>query len=437
MTIRQASATVSVETHPQVTGELRHTMESLQTDRILTTIYDQDAYDDGSTEPSATVLATLSQQKDSPTQVQFLKAKGGFFAVTQTQTLTYLALPGSQLQLPDLLLNLNGDLPQGRLNPGSATKNNASTQTVTRQAMILGAGLASRFVPVSGDLTGYAKPSVPLVGEDSVIVTLAKHLQRHGIRRILVNTFYKPDVLKAQLNSVPELEIVFIDEEEPSGTAGGLLKALDSGLVDRNQPLLVMQGDAVTDADLSSLLETHRQQNAFTTIGVKHISDDEVSQMAIVVTDQSGEDGESGYVQSFQEKPTLEEAGSSRLASIGFYTLSPQVFEEFQAFGQARWASSKEYDYAFHFFPDLLAKHERAIYARMIPQPFYWSDIGRPDQYIATVRDIYAGKLQVPLPPEKQRYFEEGIIYWEDAREKTQREQAILNGNIIVFNRRN
>jgi NDP-sugar pyrophosphorylase family protein len=434
MTVKLTSATVTVETHPQATGELRYTMESLQTDRVLTTVYDQDSAESNS---NSTVLATLSQQKGSPTQVQFLKAKGGFFAVTQTQTLTYLVLPGSQLQLPDLLLNLNGDLPQGRLNPGSATKNNPSTQTVTHQAMILGAGLASRFIPVSGDLTGYAKPSVPLVGEDSVIVTLAKHLQRHGIDRILVNTFYKPEVLKAQLNAVPGLEIVFIDEEEPSGTAGGLLKALDAGLVDRNQPILIMQGDAVTDADLSSLLETHRQKDCLSTIGVKHISDDEVSQLAIVVTDQSGEDQESGYVKSFQEKPTLEEAGSSRLASIGFYILSPQVFGEFQTLGKARWASSKEFDYAFHFFPDLLARHDRAIYARMIPQPFYWSDIGRPDQYIATVRDIYAGKLQVPLPAEPQRYFEEGIIYWEDAREKAQREQAKLTGNIIVFRRRN
>jgi NDP-sugar pyrophosphorylase family protein len=427
MTVTKTSETVTLETHPNITGALHAESDDSRKDRTLTTIYEAE---------SRLLLATLSQPAEPETRVHFLKAKGGFFAIVQSRQLTYLALPGSQLQLPDTLLNLPGDLPPGRLNPGSSTQQKPPIQTVTDQAMILGAGIASRFAPVSGDLTGYAKPSVPLVGEDSVIVTLAKHLQRHGIKRILVNTFYMPDALKEQLNQIPALDILYIDEDQPSGTAGGLVKALNANLVDRGKPILIMQGDAVTDANLSVLLESHQEQAPLATIGVKHISDDEVSQMAIVVTDQSGEDGESGFVQSFREKPTLAEAGPSRLASIGFYILSPEVFDEFLSIGQAKWAISKEFDYAFHFFPSLLVRHTQAIYARMMPQPFYWSDIGRPDQYIATVRDIYAGKLQVPLPTEVKRYFEDGIIYWGDARQKADQDGASLTGNIIVFNRR-
>lgn len=425
MPVTHVSHTVSVETHAGLTPRLVTEMEPGH--RRVTRVLQESSLD---------VLATVSQAENATTQVHFLKAKGGFFAIVQTEALTYLALPGSQLQLPDTLLNLPGDLPPGRLNPGSSSSKNMQPQQVTDQAMILGAGLASRFVPVSGDLTGYAKPSVPLLGEDSVIVTLARHLQHHGIRRVLVNTFYMPEILKEQLNRLSGLEIVYIDEDKPSGTAGGLLKALDTSLVDRDKPILIMQGDAVTDADLSFLLNTHSTELPLATIGVKHISDEEVSQMAIVVTDGVGKDGESGFVQSFKEKPAIEEVGSNRLASIGFYVLSPGVLDEFQSIGTAYRQKVGEFDYAFHFFPALLENHAQPIYACMLPQPFYWSDIGRPDQYIETVRDIYAGKLQLDLPVEKDRYFENGIIYWSNARDKSKSESAALKGNMIVFPRR-
>lgn len=426
MPMTHASSTVTVETHANVAPLLTAETEAGRAGRVITNIRAEGGSD---------ILATVNQSEDAETSVHFLQAKGGFFAIAKTERLTCLALPGSQIQLPDTLLNLPGDLPPGRLNSGTSTQKPIQPQQVTDQAMILGAGLASRFVPVSGDLTGYAKPSVPLVGEDSVIVTLARHLQRHGIRKILVNTFYMPDILKEQLNRVDGVEMTYIDEDKPSGTAGGLLKALDANLVDRNQPILIMQGDAVTDADLSELLRTHEKQGALTTIGVKYISDEEVSQMAIVVTDRSGEDGESGFVQSFIEKPSLEEAGPSRLASIGFYVLSPQVMDSFSETGKHHWQEKGEYDYAFHFFPSLL-ENPKGIYARMMPQPFYWSDIGRPDQYIATVRDIHAGKLVLELPPDVNRYFEDGIIFWENAKELASLENASLKGNMVVFPRR-
>lgn len=427
MPVSHASKTVTWENHENAGRALGVETDRSRLDRVLTTVYDR---------KSRATIATLSQKPSAVVKVHFLMAKGGFFAIVTAGPLVYLALPGSQLQLPDTMLNMPGEPIQGRDVPARLEEPETQPQQVTDQAMILGAGLASRFVPISGDLTGYAKPSVPLVGEDSVIVTLARHLQAHGIRRILVNTFYMPDILKEQLRRVEGIEFVFIDEDQPSGTAGGLLKAFDTGLVERDKPILIMQGDAVTDADLSTLLETHQLNAPLATIGVKHVSDAEVSSMAIVVTDRSGPDGESGYVQSFKEKPTLEEAGDNRLASIGFYVLDPRVFDAFQRLGQEKWTQGQEFDYAYHFFPALLELEDKAIYARMIPQPFYWSDIGRPDQYLATVRDIHEGKLKISLPETATGNFQEGVFYWEDAREKAVQQGAQLKGNMIVFNRR-
>jgi NDP-sugar pyrophosphorylase family protein len=427
MSVAQTLNNVTVETHANISKPLMAELDKTNKERNLITIRDSE---------SGQSIATLSQSPDSTIKVHFLKAKGGVFSIVHTTRLVYLLLPGSQLQLPGLLLNMSGELPAGRLNPGSSNQQQFTAQAVTDQAMILGAGLASRFVPVSGDLTGFAKPSVPLIGNDSVIVTLAKHLYRHGIRKLLVNTFYMPDILKAQLDSLGDIQITYIDEDKPSGTAGGLLKAIDSGLLDMTKPILIMQGDAVTDADLSALLSTHQDKQSLATIGVKHVQDDEVSQMAIVITDQSGPDGESGYVLSFREKPTLAEAGDNRLASIGFYVLSPQVLADFSRIGKVHWDQSGEYDYAFHFFPALIEEHPGSLYAHMLAQPFYWSDIGRPDQYLATVRDIYEGKVRLALPENASQYFTHGVVYWDDAQQLAALEDAEPTGNMIVFKRR-
>jgi NDP-sugar pyrophosphorylase family protein len=311
--------------------------------------------------------------------------------------------------------------------------------------MILGAGLATRFEPISGDTTGYPKPGVPLVGEDSVIVSIAKHLRRHGFTRILVNTFYKPDCLKQQLQAIPGIEVVFIDEAAPSGTAGGLAQALEQGKVDRNKPIFIIQGDAMTDADLSFLTNTHQSREAAVTIGGQIVSDEDVNKFGIIETDASGGDGQSGNITSFKEKPSLEEAGNSRFANSGFYLLSPEVLDLFLE----RWNAAKKnqalYDYAQDFFPAVLkAIQEERLTSRQTGRPMqfwaqalggYWSDMGNPTQYVESVRDAYSGKLEIALPQNLTDYYENGIIYWPGAKALAEKEKAQLFGNIIVAKR--
>jgi NDP-sugar pyrophosphorylase family protein len=396
-------------------------------------------------EGDSSPLACIVQPSNQPEQVpsfrfQILDAKSGIFATVWSPRLKYILMPGSRLEYQGQFLSLsNGSpplaTPTDQLAP-LPQRSPTPAQGVTHQAMILGAGLASRFVPVSGDWTGLPKPGVPLVGEDSVIVTLARHLQRHGITRLLVNTYYRPEVIKEQLATVAGLEVMFIDEAAPSGTAGGLVKALEQGLVDRSRPILILQGDAVTDADLSELLISHQDHPSVATIGVKRIADAQVNQLAIVATDQSAPDGQSGFVQFFKEKPSLAEAGPHRLGSIGFYVLSPQAYEGFVALGKQCWQKRSEYDYAMDYLPSLLpgiSGIPYQLYAHTLSEPFYWSDIGRPDQYLASLRDLYSGRLQLPLPAHGRHFFDQDVAYWGQARRQVEIEGVHLTGPAIVF----
>lgn len=405
-----------------------------------------------SMEPGKEPVARVQQAPGAATDVQFFQGKGGFAAIVSTNDLSFIALPGSHIELSDTILDLPGS-PIG-FSPKEVSKlvydENFKPQTVTNQAMILGAGLATRFEPVSGDTTGFSKPGVPLVGEDSVIVAIAKHLKRHGFNRIVVNTYYKREPLKQQLREhVPGVEFVFIDEEKPSGTAGGLARALKEGKIDRRKPILIMQGDAVTDVDLSLLVNTHARQKARATIGVQMVSDDEISKVGIVQTDRAGNDGESGRITSFLEKPTLAQAGDSRLGSTGMYVLSPEVFGRFERMSDQKIKQDKIFDYAQDFFPALLRgtraeniwnrfadavipghRNRTNLWAQQLGG--YWSDVGNPTQFIQAVKDAYAGRLDIALPANVRDFFENGVIYWPGAKTKAEAAGAKVEGNVIV-----
>ncbi len=405
-----------------------------------------------SMEPGKEPIGRVQQAPDAATDVQFFQGKGGFAAIVTTNDLSYIALPGSHLELADTILDLPGQPiePSVRTTGKTIYDEHFKPQTVTNQAMILGAGLATRFEPVSGDITGFSKPGVPLVGEDSVIVGIAKHLKRHGFNRIVVNTFYMPDSIKQQLTTrVPGVEFVFIDEEKPSGTAGGLTRALKEGKIDRRKPILIMQGDAVADVDLSLLVNTHARQKARATIGVQKVADEDVNKFGIVETDRADTDGDSGRITSFLEKPTLEQAGDSRLGSTGIYVLSPSVYGRFEHIGQQKLGQGKIFDYAQDFFPALLRGtrleqawnrfadalipgHRKRVNLWAQKLGGYWSDVGNPAQLIQTVKDAYTGLVNMELPANVSDYFENGVIYWPGTKAKAESAGAKVEGNVIV-----
>src|SRR5262249_33518731 len=154
---------------------------------------------------------------------------------------------------PDTVLDLAGKSIKG--SPiESDLDGHTPVQRVTTQAMITGAGFSTRFEPVSGDATGYAKPSTPLIGKDSVIATSARHLHSHGIRNMFINTYYKPEILKQQMQELNEdlkkegkepIRFTFIDEQAPGGDASGLSKTLNrfKHAVNPKEPMLIVMGD--------------------------------------------------------------------------------------------------------------------------------------------------------------------------------------------------
>ena len=122
-----------------------------------------------------------------------------------------------------------------------------------RTAFILGAGLGTRLRPLTEECP---KPLLP-VGGRPLITYAMDHCLSVGIERFIVNTHHCP---RAFDRAFPERSwrgwpILFRHEPVLLDTAGGLKNIED--LLDENEPLLVYNGDILSDLPLGRLLEAH------------------------------------------------------------------------------------------------------------------------------------------------------------------------------------
>lgn len=385
-----------------------------------------------------TKVGSLTLSADSAVTVDAFKGKGGTAAIVSSKTtgVKYFVLPGGELSIGNVKVAMDGAaIPQQKaVSAKPVAKANATDDSL--QTMILGAGLATRFEPVSGNNTDYSKPAVPLLGDTSVIQAIADNLFRSGYTRLFVNTYFKPESLKAGLNKTEQAKaskLAYIDEAAPSGTAGALRQLLESPEkfgFDPSKPTLVVQGDAVTDVDFSQLYQAHLKSKALVTIGCMEVPENQVDQFGIIVTDKA--EGISGRIQFFQEKPKQGEHKST-LANTGFYIFSPEAYpiilSVYKAMGEA---GKQELDFAKNIFPKVLeqASAEHPFWSQQVQG--YWNDIGNSRQYLETMHDVAAGKVALPLPADVSTYFDKGVLYWPGTKAKAEQESAQLTGNVIV-----
>ncbi len=137
----------------------------------------------------------------------------------------------------------------------------------------------------------------------------ALHLVGFGVKRIFVAVNYLADVIEDHLGDGSQLgaEVSYLREDAPLGTAGAL------GLLPEppTEPILLLNGDIVTSADLGALLDAHVAGGFAATLGTRRY----VHTVPFGSVERDG-----ARVISIEEKPTLE-----REVSSGIYALDPSV----------------------------------------------------------------------------------------------------------------
>jgi mannose-1-phosphate guanylyltransferase len=237
------------------------------------------------------------------------------------------------------------------------------------QAVILVGGEGKRLRPLTSTVP---KPVVPLVDRPFISYML-EWLRQHGIDDVIMSCGFLATSVRNVLGNGSGLGIRlrFVEEPDPRGTAGAL-KYAESLLDER---FLMLNGDVLTDIDLTAQMAQHADSGARATLALVPVADPSAYGLVHLEEDRS--------VRDFVEKPSSD-AIDTNLISAGAYVLERDVLELVPA--------------------DQNVSIEREVWPQLVgnglfgfPSESYWLDIGTPERYLQGTFDIIEGNVETAV----------------------------------------
>jgi mannose-1-phosphate guanylyltransferase len=237
------------------------------------------------------------------------------------------------------------------------------------QAVILAGGEGTRLRPLTSRLP---KPVVPLV-DRPFIAFMLEWLSGHGVDEVIMSCGFLASSMRDVLGDGSDLglRLRFVEEPDPRGTAGAL-KVAEPMLDER---FLMLNGDVLTDIDLTSQIAQHEATGATATLALVPVADPTAYGLVILAEDRS--------VRDFVEKPSSDRV-QSNLISAGAYVLERSILAMVP--------------------PDRNVSIEREVWPLLVgnglygfPSDGYWLDIGTPARYLQGTFDIIEGNVQTAV----------------------------------------
>lgn len=242
------------------------------------------------------------------------------------------------------------------------------------QAVVLVGGEGTRLRPLTESVP---KPALTLV-DRPFLAHMIEWLASHGVTEVVLACGFLPDVLREALRGEEEragVSISYVVEPERRGTAGAIRFAADE-LGDRlGERFLALNGDVLTDLDLTTLLRAHAERGARATLGLHPVAD--ASAYGLV---RSAEDG---AVLEFLEKTGERAPGE---VNAGMYVLGRSVLDLIPP--------GEEVSIERDVFPELVGD---GLYGICLDG--YWMDIGTPERYLQASWDILERRVETRVVP--------------------------------------
>jgi NDP-sugar pyrophosphorylase family protein len=239
------------------------------------------------------------------------------------------------------------------------------------RALILAGGKGTRLRP----LTVYTpKPIVPVVNRPFLLYQI-DILRKAGITDITLSLSYQPDKIEHLLGNGSEfgVNLTYVTEPSPMGTGGAYKFATDGW----REPVIVFNGDILTNLDVAKLIAFHEMNSAAATVSL--VSVDDPSRYGVVETDTENR------ICRFIEKPKPDVLEGLRVNTInaGVYVLEASVLDIIDR--------DKTCSFEYDIFPDILHR-EMPFYGYQLDNE-YWLDIGMPASYLAAHHDFLGGRI--------------------------------------------
>jgi mannose-1-phosphate guanylyltransferase len=251
------------------------------------------------------------------------------------------------------------------------------------QALILAGGEGTRLRPLTHTVP---KPIMPLAGRPFLTFML-DWLREHDVDDVLLSCGFLADQVEEALGGSYEgMTLHHVHEDEPLGTAGPVRLAADEGLL--QDRLFILNGDVLTDMDLTAELAFHDEKGAKATLALIAVED--TSSYGVVPTDQNG------AVEAFLEK-SPGPAPTNRI-NAGAYVIEREVVDRIEP--------GRAVSFEREIFPSLVGDGLYGWFAEG-----YWIDIGTPERYLEATYDLLSGRVHSTLPPRD----ETGSLIYEPA----------------------
>jgi mannose-1-phosphate guanylyltransferase len=233
------------------------------------------------------------------------------------------------------------------------------------QALILAGGEGTRLRPLTSTVP---KPVVPLV-DRPFIAFMLDWLRGHGVDDVVMSCGHLASGVRSVLGDGASvgMRLRYIEEPRPLGT-GGALKFAEDMLDER---FLMLNGDTLSDLDLTAQIAQHARTGARATLALYPVEDPSAYGLVRLRDD--------GSVREFVEKPSADQIDTNNI-SAGAYVLERSILSLLQ--------------------PGLPASIERDVFPRLVGDGLYghvgagyWKDIGTPGRYLEATFDILEGTV--------------------------------------------
>jgi mannose-1-phosphate guanylyltransferase len=242
------------------------------------------------------------------------------------------------------------------------------------QAIVLVGGEGTRLRPLTATVP---KPALTLV-DRPFLAYMIEWLARHGVSEVVLACGFLPDVLREALAGEEEragVSITYVVEPERRGTAGAIRFAADELGERLEDRFLALNGDVLTDLDLTALLRAHEEKGAAATLGLHPVEDSAAYGLV--------RSGEGGVVEAFLEKTGEAVPGE---VNAGMYVLERSVLDLIPP--------GEEVSIERDVFPRLVGE---GLYGLRLDG--YWMDIGTPERYLQATWDILENRVETQVEP--------------------------------------
>jgi mannose-1-phosphate guanylyltransferase/phosphomannomutase len=294
------------------------------------------------------------------------------------------------------------------------------------KATILAAGIGSRLSPLTG--RHVPKPMFPLGGKAPITEVWVRNLVESGITNISMNLCVLKDTIRRHFQDGAKFgaNITYVEEDEPSGTLGGVCK---QGLGAKSKKILpsdanlsmgefhgstviVPGGDIVTNfgpEQLEEMYAIHKKVGAAFSIVLAPIPWGARGEFGTAFLEKpenrKGMISKSGRIKKFIEK---DPNSPSNLNNASIYMIEMELIRFLDSLRTEASLEIEEpfYDFGKHVFPAMSEESGNIS----LPKKFIlwgiqydglWFDVGRKRDYLRVNESILDGELKVVLPYEK------------------------------------